>query len=234
MIDIRNLVVRYPDGTLAVDGFNLSVADGESVALVGANGAGKTSLLLSLVGILPSTGEVTVDGVTLDKKTVPILRQRVGLVFQNPDDQLFMPTVYDDVAFGLRNRGMPEAEVRERVADCLDRLRIRHLATRTPLKLSGGEKRMAALATVLVMEPSVMLLDEPTAFLDPRSRRIFAHALRDLPQARVIATHDLPFAARYCTRVVLIHEGRVFAEGDPDRLLRDAATMEACGIEAID
>ena len=234
MIDIRGLVVRYPDGTLAVDGFHLSVADGESVALVGANGAGKTSLLLSLVGILPSTGDVTVDGVTLDKKTVPTIRQRVGLVFQNPDDQLFMPTVYDDVAFGLRNRGMPESQVRERVTACLDRLRIGHLATRTPLKLSGGEKRMAALATVLVMEPSVMLLDEPTAFLDPRSRRVFAQALRDLPQARIIATHDLTFAARYCTRVVLIHEGRVFAEGDPDRLLRNTATMEACGIEAID
>ncbi len=155
-------------------------------------------------------------------------------MFQNPDDQLFMPTVYDDVAFGLRNRGMPEAEVRERVADCLDRLRIGTLASRTPLKLSGGEKRMAALATVLVMEPSVMLLDEPTHFSIRAPGGSLSQALSELHQARIIATHDLSFAARYCTRVVLIHEGRVFAEGDPDRLLRDAGTMEACGIEAID
>ncbi|MBP7403080.1 MAG: ABC transporter ATP-binding protein [Clostridia bacterium] len=234
MIDIRGLTVAYPDGTRAVEDVTLTVGDGESVALIGANGAGKTSLLLALVGILPSEGAVEVDGLTLGKKTAASMRERIGLVFQNPDDQLFMPTVFDDVAFGLRNRGLPESEIRVRVDECLARLGIAALGARTPLKLSGGEKRMAALATVLVMEPRVMLFDEPTAFLDPRARRVFADALTALPQARIVATHDLAFAARRCTRAVLLREGRIYASGPAAELLRDTAAMAACGIDPGD
>ena len=233
MLTMQNLTVTYPDGTVAVDGLDLTVADGERVALIGANGAGKTSLLLALVGVLPHTGTVTVDGVTLDKHTLGEIRARVGMVFQNPDDQLFMPTIGEDVAFGPRNQGLPEDEVARRVTDALAQLGIGHLRERTALKLSGGEKRMAALATVLAMAPAALLLDEPTAFLDPRARRTLIRALAPLVPARLVATHDLSFAVDTCPRCVLLREGRVFADGASRTLLYDEALMEACGVEAI-
>jgi len=234
MISISNLCVDYPDGTRAVDDLSLTVNDGENVALIGANGAGKTSFMLSLVGILPiSTGTVTVDGIALSKKTVNDIRNRVGLVFQNPDDQLFMPIIREDVAFGPHNFGKTHEEIDKLVSDTLGLLGISHLADRSPLKLSGGEKRMAAIATVLAMEPSAMLFDEPTAFLDPRARRNLINVLARLHHAKLVATHDLTFAAETCTRAVLLKKGRLFADGTPKELLYDKKLMEDCGIEAI-
>jgi len=233
MLEIEHLSVRYPDGTAAVQDLSLTIADGERVALIGANGAGKTSLLLALVGVLPAEGRITLDGVTLDKSTAPRIRQLAGMVFQDPDDQLFMPRLYDDLAFGLRNLNVPETEIGPRIDQALAALGIARLKERSALKLSGGEKRMAALATVLVLSPSLMLLDEPTAFLDPRARRGLIRTLNTLGHAMLIATHDLPFAAQVCTRAVVLQGGRIAADGPCGALLYDAARMDACGVEAI-
>ncbi len=171
MLKISDVTVIYPDKTKAIDNINLTVNTGENIALIGGNGAGKTTLLLAIVGILELSGTVEIDGIQLGKKTVNEVRKLTGLVFQNPDDQLFMPLVFDDVAFGCRNFGMKEDEVKTRVDETLKRLNINHLSARSPLKLSGGEKRMAALAAVLAMEPSILMLDEPTAYLDPKAKK---------------------------------------------------------------
>lgn len=233
IVGIENLTVAYPDGTVAVDGLCLTIGPDESVALVGANGAGKTSLMMAIVGIVPSAGKIEIGGIPLGKDTVREIRTRVGVVFQNPDDQLFMPSVYEDVAFGPRNLGFTEAEVKRKVENCLETLGISDLRDKTALKLSGGEKRMAALATVLAMDPEVMLLDEPTAFLDPRARRNLIGVLKRLPQAKLIATHDLPFAAEVCGRSVLLKKGRVFADGPSRELLYNVRLMEDGDVEAI-
>lgn len=233
MLRFKELSVVYPDQTCAIDRISLTIEEGESVALIGANGAGKTSLILAILGLIPSQGEVFVDGIRLAKETLREIRARVGVVFQNPDDQLFMPTIYEDIAFGLRNQGLPEGEVRRRVAECLAGLRIEHLGDKTALKLSGGEKRMATLATVLVMKPSVMVLDEPSVFLDPKARRNLIHTLNALPQTKVIATHDLTFAGETCNRCILIKNGTVFADKASCEALYDEALMDACGVEAI-
>ena len=234
MMNVEHLKLVYPDGTCAVDDLSLTLADGESVALVGANGAGKTSLLLSLVGVLGlAGGSIRVDEVTLGKKTLDEIRRRVGLVFQNPDDQLFMPVIREDVAFGPRNFGHSPEETEKIVADTLETLGISHLGDKSPTKMSGGEKRMEAIATVLAMDPRVMLFDEPTAFLDPRARRKLIRLLNRLPHTKLIATHDLPFACEVCTRVVILQHGQIAAQGDPKTLLYDEALMDRCGMEAI-
>lgn len=234
MMNVEHLKLVYPDGTCAVDDLSLTLADGESVALVGANGAGKTSLLLSLVGVLGlAGGSIRVDEVTLGKKTLDEICRRVGLVFQNPDDQLFMPVIREDVAFGPRNFGHSPEETEKIVADTLETLGISHLGDKSPTKMSGGEKRMAAIATVLAMDPRVMLFDEPTAFLDPRARRKLIRLLNRLPHTKLIATHDLPFACEVCTRVVILQHGQIAAQGDPKTLLYDEALMDRCGMEAI-
>jgi cobalt/nickel transport system ATP-binding protein len=233
LVKIENWTVTYPDGKVAVDHLNLKITPGEHLALIGANGAGKSSLILSLVGVLPGQGSVTVDGIPLNKNNLTAIRTKVGVVFQNPDDQLFLPTIYDDIAFGPRNLGLDEESVRYRVEDRLNLLHISHLRDRTALKLSGGEKRMAAMATVLAMKPSVMALDEPTAFLDPKARRNLIRVLKELPHTMLIATHDLAFAAEVCPRSVLLREGKLFADGPSDQLLYDEAKMDKAGVEAI-
>ncbi len=233
MLALTDCTVTYPDHTVGLKDITLTVGSGESVALIGANGAGKTSFIMATVGVLPASGSITVDGIRLGKDTLASIRQRVGVVFQNPDDQLFMPTIYDDIAFGLRNQGVSEEETERRVDACLTALGIMHLKGRTSLRLSGGEKRMAALATVLVMEPSVILLDEPSAFLDPKARRNLIHILNSLPCTKVIATHDISFAADTCNRAVLLKQGALFADGASKALLYDTKQMDDCGVEAI-
>lgn len=233
MLALQGVSVTYPDGTLAVEGLDLTVREGESVALIGANGAGKTTLLLSLVGVIPAEGRILIDGTIVDKKSLDLVRRRVGLVFQNPDDQLFMHDIFDDVAFGLRNADVVEAEVAQRVIHTLTELRIGHLRDRSVLRLSGGEKRLAALATVMVMAPSVMLFDEPTVYLDPKARRNLIGVMNGISTTKVIATHDLAFAAETCDRVVVLKDGKVYADGRPDVLLHDAVLMDTCGVEAI-
>jgi len=230
MLKLNGVTVVYPDNTKAVDCVGLSVGEGESVALLGGNGAGKTSLLLAIVGILElSGGAIEIDGMLLNKKTVGAFRNKIGLVFQNPDDQLFMPYVYDDVAFGCRNCGMPEDEIKTKVDETLSKLKIGRLRDRSSMKLSGGEKRLAAIATVLVMRPSVLMFDEPTAFLDPSAKRALVETLNRLKQTKIIATHDLSFAAETCGRAVLLKNGSVAADGGLS-LLDDAELMRSCGL----
>lgn len=234
MIEINNLSVVYPDGTKAIDDISFTVGEGESIALVGANGAGKTSMLMALVGILPiHAGSVSVDGTALTKSTLNEVRRRIGMVFQNPDDQLFMPMIYDDIAFGPRNFGLDEEAVKKRVDNALHALGVTQLRDKSSLKLSGGEKRMAAIATVLAMDPSAMIFDEPTAFLDPKARRNLIRVLTGLPHGKLIATHDLTFAQEVCTRTIVIKKGKIFADGDPRVILHDGKLMEEGGLEAI-
>lgn len=233
MLDVENLSVVYSDKTVGLRSVTLHLENGEKCALIGANGAGKTTLLMALVGVLPSRGRAALADVTLSPENLPELRRKVGVVLQNPDDQLFLPTIGQDVAFGLENLGIARTQVRERTDDILKRLGLEHLKERSALRLSGGEKRMAALASVLVMEPELLLLDEPTAFLDPRARRRLLTVLWDLPQTLLVATHDLGFALELCPRTVLLREGAVFAEGETQKLLFDDEQMEQGGVESL-
>jgi len=230
MLKVKKLSVEYADGKRAVNHVDFQIMPKDCVALIGANGAGKTTFLLALVGVLAAkTGEIAIDDFILNKKNMPDFRARVGLVFQNPDDQLFMPNVFEDVAFGPRNFGYNEEQVKERVHAALEQLKINHLYRRSPLKLSGGEKRLAAIATVLSMQPDYLLFDEPTAFLDPKARRNLQNVITNLPQGKLIATHDLSFAADTCSRVVILKDGEIVVDGGVD-LLKDNALLESAGL----
>ncbi len=233
MIRIKDWTVAYPDGTVAIDHITADIKEGEHVALIGANGAGKSTLLLSMVGVLPGKGSVEIDGTALQRENFREIRRKTGVVFQNPDDQLFLPTVFDNIAFGPRNLGLDETTVQCRVEDRLRLLQIESLRDKAAMKLSGGEKRMAAMATVLAMKPSVMLFDEPTAFLDPKARRNLIHVLQKLPHTMLIATHDLTFAAQVCSRSILLKKGKILAEGASANLLYDVTKMEEAEVEAI-
>jgi cobalt/nickel transport system ATP-binding protein len=230
MLKLHDVTVVYPDKTKAIDNLNFTLDENESVALIGENGAGKTSLLLAIVGILETaSGTIEINDLQLTKKTVNEIRKQIGLVFQNPDDQLFMPLIYDDIAFGCRNFGLPEDEIQKRVDETLGLLNISRLRGRSSLKLSAGEKHMAAIAAVLAMYPSVLMFDEPTAFLDPKAKRALAETLNKLPQAKIVATHDMEFAAEVCSRVVVLKEGRIMADGALS-LLNDKEFMRNCGL----
>lgn len=234
VIHTERLTVRYNPGDQvpALGGIGFSVSPGERVAVIGANGAGKSTLLLALIGILkPEAGEIVLGGIRVEKKTLGDLRRMTGLVQQNPDNQLFMPTVYEDVAFGPRNYGYPGEEIEARTDAVLARLGIAHLKRRMSHRLSGGEKRLAALAGILVMEPAVLLLDEPSSFLDPRSRRRLIETLGTLPQTMLIATHDLDLALDLCPRIMLLKEGRLRADGRAEDILDDLSLLEECGLE---
>ena len=233
MIKLQDVTVIYPDKTKAIDNVSFNLNDGESIALIGENGAGKTSLLLAVVGILETAnGIIEAGGIQLTKKNVNEVRKQIGLVFQNPDDQLFMPLIYDDIAFGCRNFGLPEDEIQKRVEETLEHLNISRLRGRSSLKLSAGEKRIAAIAAVLAMNPAVLLFDEPTAFLDPKAKRALAETLNNLPQPKIVATHDMGFAAKICNRVIVLKNGQIMADGGT-ALLHDKELMSNCGLEAI-
>ncbi|NLG23835.1 MAG: ABC transporter ATP-binding protein [Clostridiales bacterium] len=226
MIEAVDLTYCYPGGAPALRALTFRLADGARCALMGANGAGKSTLLSLLCGLeLPQGGRASIDGVPLDRAHIEQVRARVGMVFQNPDDQLFMPTVWDDVAFGLRRRGLPAAEVDARASEALADMGALHLKDRPPYRLSGGEKRAVALAAVLALRPSTLLLDEPTAFLDPRARRALVARLRALPVGLLIATHDLALAKELADEVLLLREGQLLAQG-PVALLGDGRLMD--------
>ncbi len=210
MLCVDHLFVTYhpTEERCALRDVSFSMQPGERVALLGANGAGKSTLLLSLVGILPAArGRIQVDGLSVEPAHLPEIRQKVGVVFQNPDDQLFMPTVFQDIAFGPRNYGIPEAEIALRTEEILAMLGISDLKERMVHKLSGGEKRLVALAGVLVMQPSLLLLDEPTSFLDEAATRRLSNCLLSLRQSFLVTTHDLPFAREVCDRFLFLEHG---------------------------
>jgi cobalt/nickel transport system ATP-binding protein len=228
---VENLTFNYPDGHGALHGVSLQVRRGEKVALVGPNGAGKSTLMLHLNGILSGQGRVQVAGVPLEKTNLALIRARVGLVFQNPDDQLFSPTVFEDVAFGPLHMGLSEDEVRARVDRALDQIGMRAYADRLSHHLSVGEKKRIAIATVLSMEPELLVFDEPSAGLDPRARRTLIHLMRDLPLTMLVSTHDMLMVRELFPRTVIMDEGLVVADGPTERLLDDAALLEAHGLE---
>lgn len=216
MLRVEKLTVTYPDGNTAVTDLSFHVEKGETIALLGANGAGKSSLMQAILGITPSKGSVTYDGILLSKKTLPLFRQKIGLVFQNPDDQIFMAKVVEDVAFGPKNMGKSNAQ--ELAMEALSTLQVSHLADRIPGKLSGGEKRMVALAGILAMSPELVLFDEPTSFLDGKSKRTLLAVLAQLPMTKIIATHDLEVAKQLCDRVLVLQKGHLVYDGGPNVL----------------
>jgi cobalt/nickel transport system ATP-binding protein len=225
-IEIDNLSFTYPDGTRALDGLSLRIEEGRRVALLGPNGAGKSTLLLHLNGVHRGNGNVRIFGEPITDRNLRRIRQRVGLVFQNPDDQLFCPTVRDDVAFGPRNLGLPEPEVERRVEASLRAVGAPDVGGKSPFHLSIGQRKRAAIATVLAMDAAILVLDEPTSNLDPRGRREIARLLKGLGGTQIVATHDLDLARDLCDRVVVLHAGRVAAEGPPEGLLADEALLE--------
>lgn len=231
-VEAEDIFYQYPDGNPAINGLSFSITHGEAVGIVGANGAGKSTLLMLLMGVLyPSKGEIRVGDIQVTKKTQPLIRQRMGMVFQDPDDQLFMTTVYDDVAFGPRNYGLDEKEVDKRVVQALEMVGILHLKDRAPFKLSGGEKRAAAIASVLAMEPDILIMDEPTAALDPKSRRRVMELLKGFAHTKIITSHDLDMVYEVCTRTIVISNGKIAADGPTPTILNDAGFLDACGLE---
>lgn len=232
MLKIDNLCVRYSDGNQVLDQLNFDINEGETVGIIGANGAGKSTLLLTIVGILfPCEGEIMIDGVKLGKKTLKEVRSKVGVVFQNPDDQLFMSNVYDDIAFGLRNYGNDEETIKRKIETIMKSLDIERLQNSHSNRLSGGEKRIIAIAAILVMEPSIILFDEPTSFLDPKTRRKLLQLLKEIPTTKLIATHDLDMALEVCDRVIVLMEGKVFAVGKAKEILTNEALLKMAGLE---
>ena len=230
-IEVHDLSFQYPDGTPALRGVSLTIQPGEKVALVGPNGAGKSTLMLHLNGILRGQGQVKVGGVTVEDRNLGKVRAAVGLVFQDPDDQLFSPTVFEDVAFGPLYMGLPEAEVRERTAQALAAVAMSGYSQRISHHLSVGEKKRIAIATVLSMQPEILVLDEPSAGLDPRSRRGLIHLLQELPQTMLVSTHDLRLVAEVASRTLVMDGGRIVADGPTAKLLQDQVLLESHGLE---
>lgn len=231
LVELRGASYAYPDGTPALAAVTLRITHGEAVALVGANGAGKSTMLQLLNGwLLPTAGEVRVGDIPVTAATLDAVRRCVGMVMQDPDDQLFMPTVGEDVAFGPRNLGLPEEEVVQRVAGALAAVGEAHLAARPPYRLSAGEKRAAAVATVLAMAPDILVLDEPTSFLDPRARRRVLNLLAGFTHTKIIASHDLPLVRELCPRTIVLDRGRVAADGPTAQVFADRELLERCGL----
>jgi len=231
-IEIRHLSFSYPDGHQALKGLNLAVEGGECLGLVGPNGAGKSTLLLHLNGLIPSpNGAVRILGEGINKQSLPGVRQKVGLVFQNPDDQLFCPTLFEDVAFGPLNNQVLAEEVPGRVAQALKKVGLEGFEQRSPHHMSVGEKRKASLATILSMDPEIIVLDEPSSNLDPRSRKELIRLLASFPQTRIVATHDLEMVLQLCDRVALMDQGAVVALGLPEEVLSDEGLLKSHGLE---
>lgn len=232
-LEVRNLSFSYPDGNEAIKDISFTIHHGESVGIVGANGSGKSTLLLLIMGVLfPDKGEVKVGDVSITKKTLAMIRQRLGMVFQDSDDQLFMNTVFEDVAFGPRNYKLDENEVKIRVDEALEVVGISHLKDRAPFKLSGGEKRAAAIASVLSMKPDLLIMDEPTSGLDPKSRRRLINMLKGFSHTKIITSHDLDMVLEACDRIIILKDGEVAADGTTSEVLTNVELLDKCGLEA--
>jgi cobalt transport protein ATP-binding subunit len=231
ILAVRDLRFSYHDGQAALRGVSFQMCAGDKVALVGPNGAGKSTLMLHLNGILNGNGEVTVGGKRLTREQLPAIRAMVGLVFQNPDDQLFSPTVFEDVAFGPLHMGLPMKEVEARVTSALDAVRMSGFRDRLSHHLSVGEKKRIAIATVLSMHPQILVLDEPSAGLDPRARRTLINLLRELPITMLVSTHDMKLVQELFPRTIVMDEGVIVADGRTSDILEDEALLTAHGLE---
>ena len=232
IIEMEDLHYGYPDGTQVLQGISFRITHGEKVALVGANGAGKSTLLLQLNGcLLPDSGRVRIGELPVTKKTLTHVRRTVGLVFQDPDDQLFMPLVYDDVAFGPLNLGLTPEEVESQVMRALAAVGAVHLKDRPPYHLSGGEKRAVAIAAVLSLTPAILVMDEPTSNLDPRTRRQLIELLKTFDHSLIIATHDMDMVLDLCPRTLVLKEGRIIADGPTPKIMQDEDLLASCSLE---
>jgi cobalt/nickel transport system ATP-binding protein len=231
IIKVSDLHFAYPDEHVALRGVSFNLCEGDKVALVGPNGAGKSTLMLQLNGILDGSGGIEIGGMRLTRDNLPVIRAMVGLVFQNPDDQLFSPTVFEDVAFGPLHMGLPEDEVYTRVDSALEAVRMSSYRDRLSHHLSMGEKKRIAIATVLSMNPKILILDEPSAGLDPRARRTLINLLRDLPITMLISTHDMRMVQELFPRTIVMDDGRIVADGMTQEILDDETFLNEHGLE---
>ncbi len=226
MLQVRDLRFTYADGTAALNGVDFDLHERESVALLGANGSGKTTFVLHLNGLLRGEGSIQVGGLELTPKTAATVRSRVGIVFQDSDNQLFMPTVAEDVAFGPRNQGMSIEQAHQTAMEALERVGIPELAAKAPFHLSAGQKKRAAIAGILAMSPHILILDEPTTFLDPPARKSLVKLLRELPQPKIMVTHDIPFALMVAQSAVFFDRGRIVARGTVREVAKQAGWLD--------
>jgi cobalt/nickel transport system ATP-binding protein len=231
IVKVSGLHFAYPDGHVALRGISLTLCAGDKVALVGPNGAGKSTLMLQLNGILDGRGEIEIGGMRLTRDNLPVIRAMVGLVFQNPDDQLFSPTVFEDVAFGPLHMGLPETDVFARVDSALEAVRMSGYRDRLSHHLSVGEKKRIAIATVLSMNPSILILDEPSAGLDPRARRTLINLLRELRITMLVSTHDMRLVQELFPRMIVMDDGQIVADGMTDEILEDEKFLNEHGLE---
>lgn len=231
MIQFQNVSFFYDASHPVVENLNFSIQPGETVGLIGANGAGKSTIMKLLLGLLDGEGSITVGGLPLNKENLSEIRKKIGFVLQDSDNQMFMPTVYEDMIFGPRNYGLGREETEKRVDHVLRQLGLTELKHRYNHKISGGEKRMAAIATILAMEPEAILMDEPSTALDPVNRRTVINTINRLPQTKLIASHDLDMILDTCQRVILLSHGRIVADGEAETLLRDRELLESNRME---
>lgn len=232
IVEVKTLHHTYPDGTVALNNVSFRIHHGEAVAIIGANGAGKSTLLLHLNGYLAATsGDIRIGDTMLNKENLPEIRRTVGMVFQDPDDQLFMPTVFDDVAFGPLNLGLSPQEIEQRVTEALQRVESLDLRDKPPYHLSGGEKKRVAIATVLSMLPEILVLDEPTNGLDPHARRQLIALLRAFHHTRIVTTHDLDMVLELCERTIVLHDGQVMADGPTLEIFQNQELLDKCRLE---
>lgn len=225
MIEFRNVSFSYGEAPV-VENLSFSIPKGETVGLIGANGAGKSTIMKLMLGLITGSGEIKVDGLPMNKENLGEIRKKIGFVLQDSDNQMFMPTVYEDMIFGPRNYGLSKGETDRRVDAVLAQLGLQDLKHRHNHKISGGEKRMAAIATILAMEPEMILMDEPSTALDPVNRRTVINTINRLPQTKLIASHDLDMILDTCQRVILLSHGTIVADGDAETILRDKVLLE--------
>lgn len=230
-VEIENFSYHYPDGTCALGEINLTIEHGQRVALIGPNGAGKSTLLLAMAGFAKGKGKIIIDGLEIEKKNLKKIRRTIGSCLENPDDQLFMPTLFDDVAFGPLNMGLDADEIKIRVNDVLEKVGLAEMADKAPHHLSAGQKRAAAIATILSMSPQIITLDEPDGSLDPANRNNLIKLLAGLSQCLIIATCNMQFAASVCQRAVLIDSGKIIADGSVEEIITDEKLMQSHGLE---
>ncbi|MCQ2553297.1 MAG: energy-coupling factor ABC transporter ATP-binding protein [Clostridia bacterium] len=231
MIRFENVSFEYEEGKIVLDNISFTINQGESVGLIGANGAGKSTMMKVLLGLLPYQGKIYVDDLLVNKQNIAEIRKKLGFVLQNSDNQMFMPTVFEDIMFAPLNYGMSREKAEKKTDEVLERLGLMDLKLRHNHKISGGEKRMAAIATVLAMDPSAILMDEPTSALDPFNRRVVINCMNSLNMTKIITSHDLDMIYDTCSRVILLSGGKIVADGSADEILRDKDLLEANRME---